>query len=401
VELFLIALATIAAASFVIFFVMKKMAVQKDGRKKSAKSKVSRLQFFQKGAEAGFTAKEISLLLNLATKLAIDEPLSLFWSEEKLNKCIKVLIDQDRVAGKYKLPECQKFVEKLLECRKRFEVQRIMGRKGLAHTRDIDIGQPLKVIIPSIGIFKSRLVAKNSAELMIQMPDTLLAKVAAAGNGRTPPEIELAFQPVVLCFWRRDDAEYTVNSVISSVKTPPDTNESVLALRHQTDVSRVQKRKSIRANIEMAAHIYPLGDDGDSMTSAIKCVVHDISESGCAVVVNSKEEARGNVMIQFTLNGEPVSIQGSVRNIHRNEAKKLSVLHIGLQPLPTDIKNLILTGVFGIVPAGEGTDEAALIPEIPCDEKEAYNPEKQPPDFEIFTETEKEIPQSDKTDAAA
>ncbi|MDR3248765.1 MAG: PilZ domain-containing protein, partial [Treponema sp.] len=50
------------------------------------------IQFFAKGSDAGFSLKEIELLRKLATKCNLEDPASLFWSQNQLDLCIRAMV---------------------------------------------------------------------------------------------------------------------------------------------------------------------------------------------------------------------------------------------------------------------------------------------------------------------
>jgi hypothetical protein len=82
----------------------------------------------------------------------------------------------------------------------------------------------------------------------------------------------------------------------------------------------------------------------------LKCLLEDISDTGCAVAVGGRADAGLRVKVQFALNNVAVCMSGTVRSIRYVESTDRSILHIEAEPLSIETRNRILGEVFGMQP---------------------------------------------------
>jgi hypothetical protein len=106
-----------------------------------------------------------------------------------------------------------------------------------------------------------------------------------------------------------------------------------------------------------AAYLYPVTNDEDinkiETNAGLKCFLKDLSDSGCAITIGGKAAAGLRVKVQFPLNNIPICMSGTVRSLEYKEDLNRSVLHVEADPLPIEIRNLILGEVFGMLPEEE------------------------------------------------
>jgi len=99
------------------------------------------------------------------------------------------------------------------------------------------------------------------------------------------------------------------------------------------------------------AFLYLLKDDKPSykleINPGLRCFLEDLSDTGCAVVVAGKTESGLRVKIQFALDNIPICISGIVRSTSFKADTNRSVLRIEADPMPMEIRNLILGQMFG------------------------------------------------------
>jgi hypothetical protein len=88
-------------------------------------------------------------------------------------------------------------------------------------------------------------------------------------------------------------------------------------------------------------------DPAARVVPGLKCVLDNISDTGCAVTIGGKAVPGLRVEIQFALDTSPVTVCGTVRSVNYNEDANRSVLHIEADPLSPDVRNEILGEIFG------------------------------------------------------
>jgi c-di-GMP-binding flagellar brake protein YcgR len=300
------------------------------------------IQFFAKGKDAGFSFKEIELLRRLAVKCNIEDPASLFWSQNQLDICIRSLVRGLRMSGEAEDMGTQDFLSKLYDFRKKIEMEKPRIKNGISSSRQISQGQPLRILVTGTGVFKSHIIKNVSQYLTIARPVNSKAPSGIAWNG----------QKISVYFWREDDAGYVFDAEVEDEVYSKGL--SSLKITHSDSLFRTQKRKSVRIKLHKAAFLYLKKDDDEpgrlEMAPGLKCFLEDLSDSGCAVTVGGKAAAGIRVKIQFALDNTAVCMDGTVRSADFNEEINRSLLHIEADPLPIDIRNQILGEVFGMLP---------------------------------------------------
>jgi c-di-GMP-binding flagellar brake protein YcgR len=358
VNIFLILL--IIVSVFAAFF----FAVSYFGKKGGGNKKNSGLQFYTKGKDLGFSFKEIELLRRLAVKSNIADPTVLFWSQNQLDSCIRSLIQSARLAGTEQNQEIQGFLSKLYDYRKKLEFEKPRLKSGLISTRQIGESQNLRILVSGIGVFQSRLIKNTGQYITITRP---------AGQ-KTPQNFSWTGQRLSVYFWRDEDAGYVFDTdVMDEVYSK---GRPALQIAHSENLFRTQKRKSIRMKLHKPAFLYLL-DQGVSDTIEVvpgfKCVLNDISDTGCCLTIGGKAPVGLRVKIQFALNTAPLILCGTVRSVDYNVDANRSVLHIEADVLPMDTRNAILGEIFGM----REDDEALpfrIVEENPQDDEDGSGP---------------------------
>ncbi|MDR2257715.1 MAG: PilZ domain-containing protein [Treponema sp.] len=304
--------------------------------------KGSWLQFFAKGKDAGFSFKEIELLRRLAVKCNIEDPASLFWSQNQLDICIRSLVRGLRMSGETDDVGTQDFLSKLYDFRKKIEMGKPRIKHGISSSRQISEGQPLRILVTGTGVFKSQIVKNASQYLTISRPT----------NAKAPTGLSWSGLKISVYFWREDDAGYVFDAEVQDEVYSK--GFSSLKITHSDTLFRTQKRKSVRIKLHKAAFLYLRKDEDEpgrlEMAPGLKCFLEDLSDCGCAVTVGGKAMAGIKVKIQFALDNTPICMDGAVRSVDFKEDINRSVLHIEADPLSIEIRNQILGEVFGMLP---------------------------------------------------
>ncbi|MDR1177565.1 MAG: PilZ domain-containing protein [Spirochaetaceae bacterium] len=317
--------------------------------KPSKNSKTSWIAFMAKGKDAGFSFREIDLLRKLAIKSHLEDPAALFWSQKQLDRCISAMLRNARLSGEDRRQSTQDFIAKLYEYRKKIEFEKPQYKKGINNSRQIEEGQPIRVLAESMGVYKSRVIKNTDHYMTITRPVSPNLPLSFSWNGLK----------IAVYFWRRDDAGYVFDATVTDEVYS--RGVQALQINHAESLFRTQKRASIRIKTKKPAFLYL--PDGGALNETIetkpglKCIVEDLSDSGCAVTIGGKALEGLKVKIQFALSDTPIIMKGTVRSTEFNEETSRSLLHIEADPLPLAIRNRILGEVFGVQ-----TEEDYLVP---------------------------------------
>lgn len=329
-----ILLGTVLVIGILLFFLMVSKKPKDETEKKS-----SWVQFFAKGKDAGFSFKEIELLRQLAAKSNLEDPSALFWSQTQLDKCIATLVKNTRVSGEDKQQHTQDFIAKLYEYRKKIEFEKPKYRKGITSSRNIEEGQIIRILAKGVGVFSSRLIKNTSQYMTILKP-----------SENVPISYDWSGTKLSVYFWRKDDAGYVFDTLV--VDEVFSKGFASLQITHNDTLFRTQKRSAIRVKIERPAFLY-LPRNGElteepEVVPGLKCMLSDLSESGCAVVIGGKAKMGMRIKIQFSLDESPLCMNGTVKSIEYDQAANTSLLHIEADTLPLATKNRIQGEVFGL-----------------------------------------------------
>ena len=310
-------------------------------RSKKEKTTGSWVQFYSKGKDSGFSFKEIELLRRLAVRCNIDDPCSLFWSQKQLDTCIRSMVRGIRMSGEGDDQGTHDFLSKLYDYRKKIEMEKPQVKNGISSTRQISEGQPLRILITGIGVFKSHVVKVTSAYVTISRP--INKKISnMTWDGRN----------MSVYFWREDDAGYVFDTEVEDEVFSKGI--SSLKFGHSDSLFRTQKRKSIRIKLHKAAFLYLLSDNDDpgkiEIVPGLKCFLEDLSDCGCALTVGGKAVKDARVKVQFALDNSAICMSGTIRSVDFNEENNRSKLHIEADKLPIETRNHILGEVFGLLP---------------------------------------------------
>jgi c-di-GMP-binding flagellar brake protein YcgR len=299
------------------------------------------LQFYAKGKDAGFSFKEIELLRRLAIKSNLAEPSALFWSQNQLDLCIRSLVRSSRLAGSEKDADTQEFLSKLYDYRKKIEMEKPKVKNGISSSLQIGESQTLRLLLNGAGVFKSQVIKNIGPYLTIARPSSV----------NLPQGFPWIGQRVSVYFWREDDAGYVFDTdVLDEVYSK---GRAALKLAHSESLFRTQKRKSVRIKTHKPAYLYLIGDEEDAekieVKPGLKCIIEDLSDSGCAVTIGGKAKPGIRVKLQFALEGAPLVMSGTVRSSEYREESNRSLLHIEADPLEMETRNHILGEVFGML----------------------------------------------------
>ena len=311
----------------------------------SGRAKSGWIQFYAKGKDAGFSFREIELLRRLALKSQLEDPSSLYWSQNQLDLCIKSFVRNIHLSGETDKKPNQDFLAKLYNFRKKIEMEKPRIKNGISNSRQISDGQNLRVLVAGSGVFKSQIVKNTAQYLTISRPT----------SNKLPGSFSWQGRKLSVYFWREDDAGYVFDTeVLDEVFSK---GIASLKISHMDSLFRTQKRKSIRVKMHKSAFLYLLANEEEAnkleVNPGLKCFLEDLSDTGCAITIGGKAAAGLRIKVQFALNNTPICMGGTVRSVEFKEDLNRSLLHVEADPLPIEIRNQILGEVFGMLPEEE------------------------------------------------
>jgi len=306
------------------------------------------IQFFAKGKEAGFTIKDMEQLRKLVASCNIKDPVTIFKSQKQFEAIIRSMVNTVRLSGERDDPAIQFFLSKLFDYFKKIEMETSENKSRISNSRQISEGQPLRVLVAGTGVYKSEVVKNFGNYLTIARPV----------NNKNAATMQWNGLKISVYLWREDDAGYVFDTeVIDEVFSK---GISSLKVEHNDSLFRTQKRKSLRVKFRKAAFLY-LVDEGDNphrleKSPGLRCMLEDISDTGCAFRVNGQAAIGLRFKVQFSLDRIPVCMPATVRSIEYNQENNSSLLRMEADPLPIGTRNHILCEVFDLLPE-EDDDE--------------------------------------------
>jgi len=298
-------------------------------------------QFSSIGKEAGFTVKELEQLRKIVTDCGINDPASIFKSQHELETVIRSTVKAVQLSGGSSDPETQFFLSKLFDYFKKIEMEASGNKTRITSSRQISDRQSLRILVTGTGVFKSEVLKNSGSHLTITRP--VSAKSSAGMQWQNAK--------MSVYFWREEDAGYVFDTeVIDEIFSK---GVSALKVEHNDSLFRTQKRKSLRLKYKKMAFLYPL-DDADNphrleKSPGIKCMIEDISDTGCAFQIFGRADIGMRLKLQFTLDRAPVCIPATVRSVDYKENVNLSLVRMEADPLPLAVRNHILCEVFNMM----------------------------------------------------
>ena len=343
------------------------------------------LQFYAAGKDAGFTLRQIRLLHRVARETNFANPSSLFWSKRSLDRCITAVYRGFYRDGLEDEPRNAAFLDQLFSYRKMIELNQPRVRFGIQSTRNLDVGQSLKIMVDGGGSFRSRIVENTRTHLAVSYPSSPAPPRGLTWRGKM----------IRVVLYRRDDAAYTFASRVNSDylrRKPP-----ILQVAHVELMEREQKRDSVRAPLTVPGRITPVQapEDVDPLptdTGGFRCRMVDISEDGAALIVGGRVKAGVHLRIETRIDGHPVIIAGTVCSAAYNEKKHFTVLHIAGEVTDLVTKNRVRAYVFGFDRAQTQQRPDRLSATVRCEHSSAEPAPKQAPEESVAEEPVSEEP---------
>lgn len=302
-----------------------------------------KIKFIIVGQDEGFKLGEILLLWKLAKETEQEQPASLYYSVPSLNSAISSYILSARRTGEENSPKVQDFLSKLYKYRTKIDIDH-ENKRGLESSKYLEKGQRLRIILKGRGVFTSEIL-NNGHEIVIKLP--------IQKNTLKMPGKDWVGQKVSVYLWRKGDAGYVFDSHVTDSGVFQGQNAIYLA--QSNEMERAQKRRSVRSECKIPAHLYFITSETLDFTAiefeeGYRCILEDISEDGAMVRVGGKGEVNVQIKLQFEIDEKTIVMFGIVRAVEYNQKINQSRLHFECLHLDKDMKNAVLNYVYKIVP---------------------------------------------------
>lgn len=306
----------------------------------------TKIKFFITGIDAGFSMSDALLLWNVSQICELDEPTTLFFSLPALTKCMSQITNQASADNQIDSPKYQTLISKLFAYRTKIQNESD-NKKGLTSTETLESGQRLRIILPGKGVFASKII-NNGKMLIITIPkkNDIITISAEEWVGKV----------INVYFWRKGDAQYVFDTIV--VQTGIYLGKSTLYVKHSYNLTRTQKRRSVRAKCEIYADLFFIkkSDNNEQIIESkngFRCLLQDISESGALIKIGGKGRENIKIKLQFSIQNKLIIMTGIVRKVEYNIEKNQSLLHFECTHIEQSMKNEILAYVYNMLPENE------------------------------------------------
>ena len=306
----------------------------------------TKIKFFITGIDAGFSMSDALLLWNVSQICELDEPTTLFFSLPALTKCMSQITNQASADNQIDSPKYQTLLSKLFAYRTKIQNESD-NKKGLTSTETLESGQRLRIILPGKGVFASKII-NNGKMLIITIPkkNDIITISAEEWVGKV----------INVYFWRKGDAQYVFDTIV--VQTGIYLGKSTLYVKHSYNLTRTQKRRSVRAKCEIYADLFFIkkSDNNEQIIESkngFRCLLQDISESGALIKIGGKGRENIKIKLQFSIKNKLIIMNGIVRKVEYNIEKNQSLLHFECTQIEQSMKNEILAFVYNMLPENE------------------------------------------------
>ena len=305
-----------------------------------------KIKFFITGIDAGFSISDTHLLWNVSQICELDEPTTLFFSLPALTKCMSQITNQASADNQIDSPKYQTLLSKLFAYRTKIQNESD-NKKGLTSTETLESGQRLRIILPGKGVFASKII-NNGKMLIITIPkkNDIITISAEEWVGKV----------INVYFWRKGDAQYVFDTIV--VQTGIYLGKSTLYVKHSYNLTRTQKRRSVRAKCEIYADLFFIkkSDNNEQIIESkngFRCLLQDISESGALIKIGGKGRENIKIKLQFSIQNKLIIMTGIVRKVEYNIEKNQSLLHFECTQIEQSMKNEVLAFVYNMLPENE------------------------------------------------
>ncbi len=324
----------------VVLFALIALSFTKPGR-----GVLDFFKFFVEGQKYNFSIPNLRLLWKATSHAGLDDRTRVFWSVGALDECIKIIVSQAESASNEKKEEIKSLLTKLYDYRTKVELEHVRKKRKLESTLEISIGQVCIMIFPNIGAVHGQITENTRFGLKIKPLVDISSKL------QKPNEMLIS-----IYFWRAEDAGYFFKSNILSAGHQ-DTN-FFLVFKQTRNIIRTQKRKSVRAECDLPALLFPLHADTvdntiPEISGGVKCSIKDISEDGAMLLVKGECKKGIKIKLQFSILQKDIVMFGKIVRFVYDMKSNRSRVHFQCLKLDKDAKNIILSYVYNTMPPSE------------------------------------------------
>lgn len=329
-----------------------------------------KIKFYLTGIDSGFKFIEINLLWSLIKKTDLVNPNALYWSLPSLDRCISEIIVKARKSKSETSPSTQLFLDKLYKYRTKIELE-LKNSNQIKTTKSLKKGQIIRIIYPKHGVFKSTII-NIGRDIIISMP--------TSKNELLVAQHDWVNQKISVYLNRHNDAGYAFDTFVK--KAIQFNGLSALCLEHTDSFTRIQKRQSVRVETSLYGQIYidktgKMSRKKVESLKGLKCFIEDISEDGALIRTGGKAKSGFLLKLQFVIDEQDVVMYGIIKGVEYNKELNQSRMHFKCLEIDSNMRNLILTFVYNLIPENE-RDVYEAIQFATKDTSPVNNEEKEP-----------------------
>jgi len=303
-------------------------------------------EFYSRGRKEGFSFKEIKFLKEIAVQNRLEKPQSIFWSTRQLDRCLKPAIQKINADDGMEPVEKAAIIHKLLQLRKKAELNLPKYKKRIRDTTALLPRQRLAVREQTYGSFVSWIVEINRKYLVVTMPSGQKGWQSLNWSGKK----------LEIYFWRQDDAGYTFETKV--VEQITHDEYPLLYLTHSNNLRRMQKRKSVRVETNFPARFNPVSYSkvgGVNKAFVSKRVyaakIIDLSETGCCMLAGTTLKKNDRLKIDFHITKEKriiaLGLIVSASKTGDERVRQYHIMFLKISPVSTNNILLYVYNIFG------------------------------------------------------
>ncbi|MCL2558727.1 MAG: PilZ domain-containing protein, partial [Treponema sp.] len=116
-----------------------------------------------------FTPKEAEVFRGIALECGFEDPSAALLSQNRLDMCIRRVVQEGKRLGLGGAVAEQNFLSKLYDFRQKAEIA-APGKESIFSSKEIRSGQQLEVFVPDTGYFSSKVVKNTDGYMTISRP---------------------------------------------------------------------------------------------------------------------------------------------------------------------------------------------------------------------------------------
>lgn len=297
---------------------------------------LSGADFLARGREAGLNTKEIKVLKKTADVLNLEKPLLILGSIDNVNKAISA-VDRMLEESNYRNSELAELLDDLYSYRRKIELQKAERRHSISSSREIEVGQIVKVSSgPAQNPYVGCVTDNNSECLKIDF---------SKDNNMVQGNYEGSIN---IYFWKKNDAGYYFESLLLE-----GSYNNKWKVAHSNNLIRNQKRQDVRVDVEFSGYIYHITDISKRNN---KCEgfcgtlvqIENLSEGGAGLLIQGRVERGSPIKIEFKLLGKVVVICGIIKDANYMKNQNCSSVRVKFIEPHIEMISIVRSFIFNI-----------------------------------------------------